>query len=248
MQDSVTHKKLKYRKKSRLKAVIFTILFFFIIFFISAILVVSKRTNICFEARRFYVVYAEKNKNSNLLLNSQSLVKDLGGAAVIFNKQHEFYLAISVYNNKEDANEILGGLKSTFPKSAVSELTCKEVSNKYKNLLKQNHVYFDLFNYLYNFSLNFEQLCYGYSKGELGEGKFMSSFLAHKLEIEKLIQNCDEYCNNELSMIVDYANLIIVQFEKVFDKFYSSSSKQSVCFEFYVNFVIIYIDLCNNLQ
>lgn len=248
MQDSVTREAKKRTQKHTLKAVIFTVLFFFIIFLISAVLVVSKRSNLCFEARTFYVVYADKNKNSSLLLNTQSLVKDLGGAAVIFDKNNEYYVAVSVYNSKDDSKEIADGLKGGFSNASVTELSCKEISNKYRNLLKQNQAYFDLFYYIYEFSINFEQLCYGYAKGDMSEGKFMSSFLAHKLEIEKQIENCNHAKIDELSVVVDYANLMIVYFEKVFDKFYTSTSKQSVCFEFFVSFALCYTSLCDNLQ
>lgn len=248
MQDSVTRKVIKRTQKTKLKAVIFTVLFFFIIFLISAILVVSKRSNLCFEARTFYMVYVDKNKNSTLLSNLQNLVKDLGGAAVVFDKNNEYYLTASVYSNKDDAIEIADGLKGSFSSASIIELSCKGVSNKYRNLLKQNQAYFDLFHYIYDFSLNFEQLCYGYVKGDTSEGKFMSSFLAHKLEVEKLIENCALVQNKELSAVCDYANLMIVYFEKVFDKFYQSTSKQSVCFEFFVSFVLCYSSLCDNLQ
>ena len=102
--------------------------------------------------------------------------------------------------------------------------------------------------YIYDFSLDYENLCYGFAKGEISEGKFMSSFVAHKLEVEKLIENCKSAENEELVVLTDYANLMIVHFSKVFDKFYSSTSKQSVCYEFFVSFVLVYVDLCDNLQ
>ena len=177
MQESVTLTRIKIPKKRALKPVIFISLFFLIIFFISAILVVSKRSNMCFEARTYYIVYADKNKNSDLLFKVQKNVKDLGGAGVLFEKNNEYYVAISVYNNKDDAKEIAGKLIA-YEKSGVIEYVCKSVSNNYRNQIRENQNYYNLFKFLYDFLIEYETLCYKYVKAEISEGIFISTLIS----------------------------------------------------------------------
>lgn len=247
MQESVTSHYRKRKKKCVLNPVIFACLFFFIIILISAILISSKRSNLCFEKRNFYVVYIEKNKSSSLLLSEQDKIKKLGGAGVFVSKNNDFYLSTSIYNKKDDANNVAEQLKTIYDGAGVVDISCNEISKQYQSLLKENQVYFDLFNFLYNFTNSYENLCYDYIKGQISEGRFMSQLLAEKLNIEKQLELCKKNENKKLLVLTQYANLLLVHFNKVFDKFYTSTNKESICYELFVNFCLTYIDMCNNL-
>ncbi len=248
MQDCVTHIVRKKIKKSRLKPVIFGTIFFLLIFLISGILVVSKRSNVCFYARSFYFVYADKNRDSNLMLSAKDQIKKLGGAGVFIEKNYEHYLVVSVYSSKDDAKGVASGLEVLGKSASVVDLTSKEVSKKYQNLLKQNQNYFDLFNYLFNFQSILENLCFSFAKGELSEGKLMSSLVEAKLEIQKLVSLCESENIKDLKPIINSAGLVASYIDNAFDKFFSATSKESVCYELGVRFVVCYIELCDNLQ
>ena len=248
MQDCVTRVIRKRKKKNGTTFVIFASLLFLLIFFISAILVVSKRSNVCFESRKLYAVYVDKNKNLNLLADMQSRVKSLGGAGVFFQKNNDYYLIASIYNDKGDAKEVLENLRKEFESADVLEIDCKSISKKIQNELKQNNEYFELFNFLYEFLLNCEKMCFEYNKGVLSEGGFMSKLLAEKLELQTMINQASRVDCEDLRVLIDYSNLIVVHFENLFDKFYSSDKKCSLSYEFYVNLCLTYVDLCNNLQ
>ena len=86
MQYCVTGKRRKKSKNNFKKSIIFIVSFFLIIVLLCFVLVASKRSNICFETRSFYVVYVDKNKNKENLLSVQKSVKDLGGAGVFVEK------------------------------------------------------------------------------------------------------------------------------------------------------------------
>ncbi len=248
MQESVTWGRRKRYKKTGLKPVVFTVLFFVIIFLISAILVVSKRNNLCFEARRFYVVYSAKNKTEQMLLETQKKTSDMGGAGVILEKDNDFYVAVSVYNSKDDALEIAKTIKDTFAGAGVVELSSKAVARNVRNEIRQSHNYFLLYETIYNYLNEYQTNCFEYAKGNILEGKFMSGLVAKKLEFETLVENCKSENIEQFKAVLACVEEIIKNAKSVFDKFYTAKSKQSVCFEFLVKLDLEFVNLCKNLS
>ena len=51
-----------------------------------------------------------------------------------------------------------------------------------------------------------------------------------------------------LTEVINSANLVAEYIDYAFDKFFSATSKESVCYELCVKFVLCYIELCDNLQ
>ena len=248
MQYCVTAASKKRKYKSHLKPVILGVLFFFIIFLIFTILVVSKRENVCFYEKTYYFVYADKSRDASLLLDEQDKIKKLGGAGVFVEKNNQQHLVVSVYLNKEDAKEIEKGLGDNFQGSGVVEISKKEVSKKYINFLKQYENYFTLFKFLSEFDKNLQSLIFGYSKGEISDGKLMSGLVGYKLDLQNLLKIVSSQNIEDLASLKSTSESLIESIDYVFDKFFSTSSKESLCHELLAGFVVLYIDLCNNLQ
>lgn len=248
MQESVTSSKRKKKQLDGVKSVIFTVLFIFIFFLIFSILVVSKRSNICFEPQTFYLVYVQKDKNQEVLLENKSKVKNLGGAGIIVEKNKVYYLAVSIYQKKDDAVEIKNNIEKQFKESGVVELLSKSISNKYRKLLKQNDCYFIIYKKIYDLIDENESLIFNYVKGEIGDGKFISTLLAEKIELEKLKESCEKQKVVDLEVLLEYISILLSHYENILNKFYTVDLKESLCFEFFINYVQTYIELSNNFN
>lgn len=248
MQETVTLVERKKNKKLNINPVISTVLFFLIIFLISAVLVVSKRSNLFFETRTFYVVYAQKDKNKSVLAEQQSKVKNLGGAAVLLEKNNEYYLAVAIYLTKDDANEVKKNLQSQFLSAGIVEFSALSVSNKYKNIIKKNDFHLQQFKQLNNFLSEYQEIMFLYAKGEISEGKFISTMLAKKIDIEQLKLKCEKENVSDLKLFDEYVGIFISQFDYLLTKFYSIDTKESLCFEFFINYCQTYIDFCKILN
>ncbi len=248
MQECVTKVKRKTSKKSGAKAVIFSVLFFFIIFLVTAILVVSKRSNLCFSVRSFHIVYAGKDKTEELVLDLQKQIKDLGGAGVIFEKNTEFLVAVSVCNDGGDAKDVARGLQASFEGAGVTEIVCKGIPRKKQNFIKENVAYFELFKQLFALSKDYEGLCYDFTGGKISEGRFMSSLFERRLLLEELFERCDEENLPELGAILHFAKFTLEKIDALTNKFYVSKTKESLCYEFFVEFCLKYCEMCDNLQ
>jgi len=245
MQDCVTHTFKKSKRKQRLNAVIFAVVFFFLIFLIFSILIISKRSNILFEPRTFFVVAVFKNKDKSLLAETQSEVKSLGGAGVFVKKDNHYYLAAGIYLNKFDAKSVCDGMIGIYAESEVIELHCKGISRSFQNQIKQNDVAFELLKFLNNHLESLQQDVFDFAKGETSEGKFMSKIIADKIELEKLISRQN---NDELKLLKDYSKVVAELFDTFVNKFYVSDKQNSLCYEFMTNFYLTYFELCENLQ
>ena len=240
--------KISKSEKSKKLSIIFFVLFFVLIIFISSILISSKKKNICFEARRFFIVYAEKSRDKNSLINVQEQIKKQGGAGVFLEKNNEYYVAVAGYNNKDSANEVLKNISNKFVGGGVLELSCKSASLENKNLMHKNREWFELVNVLYKFLFDYESWCFDYVSGIIGEGEFMSRMVVKKLEIQSIVERCKQNIVDDIKSVLDFADLKISLFEKLFDKFYGSNNKEHLCFEFFVLYINSYIKLFDYLK
>lgn len=246
MQESVTLKHKINKQKNNIKYVIFTVLFFFLIFLIFTILVVSKKSNLIFDAKTFYIVYAEKNKNSSVLYENQSKIKNMGGAGIVVEKNNEYYLAVSIYLTKDDAKEIVNNLSLQFSNAGIVEFSSSAISNKVKTQIKKDAMCFELYKIIYNFFDEYQELMFLFAKGEIGEGKFMSSLVAKKLEIEK--QKIEYIKDNEFVEFEELLTKIISHFDYLFSKFYAVEIKESLCYEFFIYYCQTFIEFCKKIN
>lgn len=248
MQYCVTTSLAKRQYKHRLKPVIFSILFFLIIFFITAILIISKRSNNYFLSKEFYFVCVGKSENESLLENEKSKIKDIGGAGLIIKNGEWFYVTSSVYFDEDDAKSVKSRLENAGFNAEILAIKSKKIDKKYQNLFKQYQNHFDLFKFIYNLPQTLETYCYEYICGRIKEGEFISSLTKIKLEIQSKQKLCEQEPNDELNPLYNIINDIINNIDNLFNKFFISSKKESLCYECYSNVSYEFIKLCDNFQ
>lgn len=248
MQESVTRKHLKRHGKHRIKPLIFTILFFLIIFFITAILIISKRSNSCFLSREFYFVYTNKSKSEGLLKISQNKIKEAGGAGVIIQSGDYFYVTSSVYFNKADAENVKSRLESAGFDAEILVVYSSQIAKKYQNLLKQNQSYFELFKQIYDLPEILEKKCYDFLSGKINEAEFISILTKIKIEIQSKQKLCEQELIDDLQPLLYINNIIINNIDNLFNKFVISVRKESLCYECYTSAAKNFIELCSNFK
>jgi hypothetical protein len=246
MQESVTSNIYKKFRKSDLKPVILTILFFLIIFFICGILIVSRRSNIYFVARKIYFVYIDKTKDQQLLIDKQDKIIKQGGAGVFVAKNNDYYLTTSAYLNLEDAKLVAKTISNQDIKASVVELTCKDINKNNQNLLKQNQAYFNLFKYLYSLLEKIENICFLFARGDLKESKLISDLVLSKLEIQNFQKQCSIEKIDELNELTVFADFVVKELDVMFNNFFKSTHKEAECYKLCVKYFVGYINFCNN--
>ena len=89
MQVTMTYHKYKNKRKSKIKSMITTILILLFAIVSCAVLVSEKKKLRAFDERIFYFVSAGSSKNISLLDDKKELLKNLGGANVLFEQDSE---------------------------------------------------------------------------------------------------------------------------------------------------------------
>lgn len=239
MQICVTRKKSKNRRKSIIKSVIKVILIFLFVIISSAIFIRQKRKTLMYLEREFYFVSVASSKKSSNLETKAELLKNLGGASVIYNKDGVYYLIANVYLDLSSAEEIKTNLLNYFNESEILTIKTKSVSKKNRKILRENK---DAVKYLYDLSFVFQNLQMGYLSGTVSDGKLISSMVKYRLELEKLkdniIINC-ETCEN----LRAFYDLFSGQIANFLNELTISSSRQNYVCNYFVGFYINYIEM-----
>lgn len=231
-------------RKMRIKSMISMILFFLMLVLILGLLIVSRKKENLYAGQTYYFIYTNKSKNNLSLQSEKELVKNLGGAGVLYLYKKEYYLICNVYFDKEEAEEIKTGLVNNFANSGIIEIQTKTLKNKKaiksndnaKRLLsfaKEN------LNFLYDIEMNL-------ISGKISEGKCGAKILANKQDYENLIELQDS-CDVVVQNLCSYSRLMVLQLNNFLNDFYVKNNKQSLLCEMVVNYALIFLDMWNNL-
>lgn len=240
MQISVTRNKLKNSTKTKIKSVIKVILIFLFAISSSAVLIVIKKKNLLFDEREIYFVSVASSKKESELETKSELLKNLGGANVIYNKEGAFYLIANVYLDLSDAEEIKSNLSAYFPESQVLKIKTKAVTRGNKKEIKSTSAE-DVFRYIYKLSKSFQDLQMGYLAGAIKESELISSIVKNRLELENLTKVNAE---SELAkLIVGFGEMFCLQMSNFLTNYSITKSKQNYVCNYFVGFYINFIEM-----
>lgn len=241
MQISVTDKKLKNKRKSKLKSAINLILIFLFAFISSAVLIVVKKKNLAFDEREIYFVSVASSKKESELATKSELLKNLGGSNLIYHRNNSFFLIANVYLNLADAEEIKANLISYFPETEVLKVKTKAVSKKSRKEIKGSE-FEKMIKYLFKLSKQFQNIQMGYLSGKMNEGELVSSLVRSRLELEKLAFSCTEQ-GEAGSVIKGFVEIFTLQMSNFLTGFSISGSKQNYVCNYFVGFYMNFIEM-----
>ncbi len=240
MQISVTRNKLKNSTKTKIKSVIKVILIFLFAISSSAVLIVIKKKNLLFDEREIYFVSVASSKKESELETKSELLKNLGGANVIYNKDNTFYLIANVYLDLSDAEEIKSNLSAYFPESQVLKIKTKAVTRGNKKEIKSTSAE-DVFRYIYKLSKSFQDLQMAYLSGTIKESELISTVVKNRLDLENLSKVNVE---SELAkLIVGFGEMFCLQMSNFLTNFSITKSKQNYVCNYFVGFYINFIEM-----
>lgn len=240
MQISLTHKKLKNRRKNKIKSVITTILVFLFAIVSSGVLISIKKKNLVFDEREIYFISVASSKKESELETKSELLKNLGGANIIYNRNGTYYLVANSYLKLADAEEIKNNLISYFPECMVLKVKTKAVSKKAKKVIKGSDVE-KIIRTLYELSKDFQNLQMGYLSGGIAESGLISSMVKYRLELENL--NKISSVESEELTIVGFCEMFSLQMSNFLTNFVLSKSKQNYVCNYFVGFYINFIEM-----
>lgn len=245
LQVCVTQKVKRKISSAQIKSAICVILFFLILGTILISLIVSRKKENLFYGQNLYLVYTSKTKNVSSLENEKDMVKNLGGAGVVFLRNKEYYLICNVYLKKDEAEEIKKGIAENYNNAGILEISAKKVKNI--KHFKHNEDSKNMLKFIKNNLFELAETEIDFISGNISEGKLGAWALSKKQELEQLISKNIETNDEIVRNMCSYAKLIVLQYDNFLNQFYIKSNKQSLFCEFVVNFSLIFADMWNYL-
>lgn len=242
MQVTMTYHKSRKKSKLQIKSVVSTILVFLFAIVSSAILVSEKRKLRAFDERVFYFVSAGSSRTISLLDDKKELLKNLGGANVVYSYKGISHLLANVYLEQESADEIKGNLTQYFPESDVLKLRSKRVSNKGIKKIKSISGAENFIKFVYKMSNEYQDLQMNFLSGEISDSMFLSSMVDKKINFEKIISNIDN-SNDLAEKIIGFGELMSLQLTNFLSGLNIAKNKQNYVCNYFVGFYLNYVEL-----
>ena len=246
MQISVTKNKCKKIGKSGIKSVVSTVLILLFAVVSTAILVSARKKTLIFDEQLFYVVSVGESKKNSGFDAKKELLKNLGGANVVYNSGGNFYLIANVYLDLESANEIKTNMAQYFPDAKIVKIKTKSVSGQSKKAIKNNDEARNLLKFLYSKSKEFQKMELGVLSGEISDSKFLLEMTRIRLELEKL-NNCITSEDETSKTIRGFGELFLLQMTNFLTGFSVSQSRNNYICNYFVGFFVNYVELYASL-
>ncbi len=245
LQVCVTQKVKRKIGSVQIKSAVCLILFFLIFGTILISIIVSRKKENLFYGQNLYFVYTSKTKNVSSLENEKDMIKNLGGAGVVFLHKKEYYLICNVYLKKDEAEEIKKNIAENYHNAGILEISAKKIKNI--KHFKQNENSKNMLRFIKNNLIELTQTEIDFISGNISEGKLGAWALSKKQTLEQMISKNIEASEEITRNMCSYAKLIVFQYDNFLNQFYVKSNKQSLFCEFVVNFSLIFADMWNYL-
>lgn len=246
MQISVTKNKYKIIGKSGIKSVVSTVLILLFAVVSTAILVSVRKKTLIFDEQLFYVVSVGESKKNSGFDAKKELLKNLGGANVVYNSGGNFYLIANVYLDLESAKEIKTNMAQYFPDAKIVKIKTKSVSGQSKKAIKNDDEARKLLKFLYAKSKEFQKLELGVLSGEISDSKFLSEMTRLRLELEKL-NGCIISEDETSKTIRGFGELFLLQMTNFLTGFSVSQSRNNYICNYFVGFFVNYVEMYASL-
>jgi hypothetical protein len=232
----------KRKRKTKIKSVVSTILVFLFAIISSSILISEKKKLKAYDERIFYFVSVANSKKISLLDDKKELLKNLGGASVVFSRKDVFYLFANVYLEQESALEIKSNLVKYFPDTEIIKIKIERISNKGIKNIKNIVGAEEVIKFLYKLSNDYQYYQMNFLMGALSDGKFLSFMLEKKMTLEKLLADMEK--TTELGKkISSYVELMLFQLNNFLNGFTIAKHVQHYVCNYFVGFYLNYDEL-----
>lgn len=238
----MTYYKQKKNRKGKIKSVVSAILILLFAIVSSVILVSEKKKLRSFDERVFYFVSAGSSRKISLLDDKKELLKNLGGANVVYVYREVSHLIANIYLEQDSAEEIKANILSYFPEASILKIKSKRVSTKGIKQVKEIGGAEEFIKFVYKASNEFQDIQMNYLAGEYSEGKFLSDMVDIRIKLEKLLDNIEN--NNDLSeKIVAKGEVLLLKLTSFLNGFEISKHKQNYVCNYFVGFYLDYVEL-----
>lgn len=225
-----------------MKSVISSILILLFAIISSVVLVSEKKKLRAFDERVFYFVSAGSSRKISLLDDKKELLKNLGGANVVYQHKELSHLLASVYLEQEQAEEIKSNILEYFPDALILKIKAKRVSTRGIKRVREVVGAEEFVKGLYKTSVNFQNFQMSYLSGMCDEGEFLSKMIGERIKLEKLLQNIEE--TNELAEnIVAKGEVFILKMTSFLNGLEIARHKQNYVCNYFVGFYLDYVEL-----
>lgn len=238
----MTYHNGKKNRKGKMKSIVSTILIFLFAFVSSAFLVVEKRKYKQYDERIFYFVSVASSKTVKLLEDKKELLKNLGGANVVYLKKGISHLIASCYLDQVSALEIQDNLKTHFPETEILKIKIERVKAKGIKAVKSIVGADELLKCLYKISNEYQTIQMKYLSGEMSEGQFLSAMIDKKLTLESAMKNMDN--STELAQkILGFCEVMSLSLTNFLSGLTIAKHKQNYVCNYFVGFYMNYVEL-----
>lgn len=246
MQVTVSSGKLKKKGKIKIKSLISTILIFLFAIISTAILISEKKKLIVYEERSFYFVCVGASKKESNLEAKKELLKNLGGANIVYESNGNYNLVANVYLDLESATEIKNNLSTYFDDVSVLTIKNKTITKQNIKKIKKIEECKKFMKFMYNLTNEFYKLQLDYLAGNVSEGKFLANVVEKRLNLEKLCSNISG--EDDISVhLRGFGEMILLQTTNFLSGFSIAGTKQNYICNYFVGFFINYVQMFDSL-
>lgn len=242
MQETLTANKRKN--------IIFVLILVFIIIVAVSIFLCFKlkcKKQNYFLEQEFYIVYSEKSKKQNSLEENQKIVKNMGGSGEIYFSNDYYYLTLSSYQKKEDAESVVGQINTIFPDAGILKLTINKISNKNKTYIKENKNLLEFFIFINKFRNQIFEYEVKFLSDSVTDRGMTVFYLENKMKLEQFVKSTSEFDGKMKDDILKFCNLALLYINNFFNEFFESNKKHSLVTSLTINIALASADLINNL-
>lgn len=224
------------------------LIFFLLIFILVAVIHLKKKEN-NFLPLSFYFVYSSKYRKESMLYTEKETLKKSGGACEIYFHKNYYYMFVSVYFEKNEADEFADSIKEMFPNVGVLRITTSKFSKTAKSQILG---YFEVKNALKYVKSDFGEVLEiqnNYVLEKIDSGSVISTLSRHKLNLQTLEKRLIDSAGKMGVLLSSYIEMELLAYNEFFEKFYvQSSNRVHLLSKLATKLAIIQIKMINNLS
>lgn len=232
------------------KKILWLMLIIFILFIILIVIVGLKtkdREELCFNEKKLYIVYVDKNLKQSEVLKNQKRIKSLGGAGEVLFYKDLYYLVTSVYLYKNDAMEVVSNINKDFEKSDILSLTVKKIPREKKNIIKKNQECLKFFKLIDEFNMEFNEQHIMFLAGKINLTTLSNKIIEYKIKLDEIIKNYVTNDSEFYNKILTYEHTCLLYFNNFLNVFFESTKKDCLVCEFAYNMSLLQFEMASNL-
>ena len=201
-----------------------------------------------YSEKNFYFVYSGKYTQINFANEQCTKVTDMGGAGVLYYVGNTKFVIINAYFNESDANSVKSKVVEMFSDAGVIKVTANKLSKKSAQHILSVSACKLYYRKFHDFCNSLYSMIIDYDLEKNMTSAVYKNVMLYKQQFQEISAqlqlNADDVSKNMYSS----ALLVIEQINNFFSSSFVSNNIGKYLKKMYVNAIIEFVDLCENIK